>query len=185
MAISINVNNNWKDTKRSYCNINGVWREVNKVCQNINGEWKCSSFSKGAVCSKIYYNEDNTFDITSNTESLTFTKNSYKNCNKIAASKEEWNLFENIRYYVGQTYTGYYSQAGNITIYDIDTYNFASNSSNEELNGDYYITKDYNEEGTTYIVSYCKPISDFVIIEHKYKSNSYLCVIVGKFEKLN
>lgn len=185
MAISININNNWKDTKSSYCNINGVWRKVNKVCQNINGEWKCSSFFNGAVCSKIYYNSDNTFDITSNTESLTFTKNVYKNYNKIAASKEEWDLFENIRYYVGRTYTGYFSQVGSVTIYDIDTYDFANNESNEPLNSDYYITKSYDaEEGGSYIVSYCKPISDFVVIERPYK-NSYAGVIVGKFEKLN
>ena len=58
MSININVNNNWKEASGSYCKVNGVWRKVNKICKNIGGEWKCTGFVNGAVCSKIYYNDD-------------------------------------------------------------------------------------------------------------------------------
>ena len=189
MSININVNNNWKEASGSYCKVNGVWRKVNKICKNIGGEWKCTGFVNGAVCSKIYYNDDGSYNVTSSTQSISQSKDTYKNCQSIPNSLTEYNSLENIRYKVGETYTGFFTCAGSLgtpdTAFDIDSYNFEDYSSNTPLSAEYYYNTPYEAEGGgTTILFFCKPISDFILIESKGKNN-IIVKIIGKFEKLN
>lgn len=189
MSININVNNNWKEASGSYCKVNGVWRKVNKICKNIGGEWKCTGFESNVTCSKIYLNE-NDFNLSDSTKEELSTYDIYYKCTNIPSSYDDYNASENIRYEVGKSYKEYFlnkrSYGDPLKIaYDIDSYNFYDDSLNTPVDESYFINKIYKKDGAqTMTVFFCKPISNFIILEVK-ESKGVSTRFIGKFEKLN